>query len=1125
VKDASIKDPRLLELLEEAVDSGRSPEEVCAGRPELVPELHGLLQQCRVLEGEVAALFPSRPDGPGCGTGRLLGSAGPAIPAVPGYDVTAVLGYGGVGVVYRARHRALNREVALKMLLSGAYAGREELVRFRREAEAVAGLSHPNVVRVYDVGEHDGRPYFTMELADGGTLAQRLDGTPLPAPRAAALVATIAGAVHAAHVGGIVHRDLKPGNILLRGDDSPAVADFGLARATRAEAAVTLSGARLGTPAYMAPEQAAGRAGATGPAADVYALGAILYELLTGRPPFRGETALETARQVVAEEPVPPRRLNAGIPRDLDTICLKCLAKEPRRRYASAAALAEDLGRFGRGEPVAARPVGPVGRAAKWARRRPAVAALWLGGGLVAVGVVAAALSWAGDRAATARAVEEHLRAAGQLRRESRWTEADAAVERAASRLGSGGGTRDLRARLARARADGELVPRLDAIRTLRVTRPGGREARAAYAALFRDAGLGERGADPRTVGERIRAADVRPALVAGVYEWIRCAPPFTHDDWLFAVVREADPDPTGWRDRALDPRTWRDPAAAAALAADPPAGPRTAEQLLAVHDHLRNAGGDSAAYLLRVHRAHPADFWTNLELGRAMRLARNYADAVRYAQAAVVLRPRAAIAHGYLGAALADAGHAADAAASFREASLLDPATLHWRGELGAQLAAAGHHAEALPELEATLPRSATGVLAHARLGDTLEALGRLEDAAAHYAQAVRGYEAMAALPVFSLAPATRDAHARAQRRLRALHVRLGRPADAFERWRAEFEARATEERVSSGYAECRLFAGDEDDYRRACRSLLAQAEASGNARVWERVGRIALLREAPDADLRRATALIDRTLATQRRGDPSHAYVSAAKALAEYRHGRHEAAIALTTSDASDVIGPVPSLVAAMAHARLGRLPDARRALARAVLAYDWSPGGADAADAWAYHVLRREAESLALPDLPGFLNGRHRPGSADERVGLTGACQCRELHATHARLWEEAFAADASLATGGGRTRAASAAALAGCGVGADAAALDEAARAHWRGRAREWVTAEVDAAAKEIESSTGAAAEARGRSVLRSLSTSAELAGLRGQAGLAKVPEAERIAWAALWRRISGLLRRG
>jgi eukaryotic-like serine/threonine-protein kinase len=247
-------------------------------------------------------------------------------------------------------------------------------------------------VQVYEAGDVDGQSYFTMELVEGGSLAQQIQGVPQPVRKAAVLVATLADAVHAAHKSGIVHRDLKPGNVLLTADGTPKVTDFGLARHLQDGGELTLSGAPVGTPSYMAPEQAQGRKDAIGPATDVYALGATLYELLTGRPPFRAETATATLQQVLADEPVPPARLNSQVPRDLQTVCLKCLEKDPARRFASAAALADDLRRFERGEPIVAQPAGRLERAAKWARRRPAAAVLLAAGVLMFAGVTAAAV-------------------------------------------------------------------------------------------------------------------------------------------------------------------------------------------------------------------------------------------------------------------------------------------------------------------------------------------------------------------------------------------------------------------------------------------------------------------------------------------------------------------------------------------------------------------------------------------------------------------------------------------------------------------------------------------------------------------------------------------------------------
>jgi serine/threonine protein kinase len=312
-----------------------------------------------------------------------------------GYEILEVLGRGGMGVVYKARQVGLNRVVALKMILAGAHADAAELTRFKAEAEAAARLHHPNIVQIHDVGQRDGQPYFSLEFVDGSTLDKRLAGAPQPSRPAVRLVEILARAMHAAHQQGVVHRDLKPANILLAGTapdsvagadrdmqevwqlfGTPKISDFGLAKRLDSGAGQTRSGDVLGTPSYMAPEQAAGSVKQISPAADVYSLGAILYELLTGRPPFRAATAMETLWQVVNEEPVALSRLRPRLARDLERICLKCLEKDPRKRYASALDLADDLRRHLNGEPVHARPPGLVGRLWRWSRRNPLPASL-----------------------------------------------------------------------------------------------------------------------------------------------------------------------------------------------------------------------------------------------------------------------------------------------------------------------------------------------------------------------------------------------------------------------------------------------------------------------------------------------------------------------------------------------------------------------------------------------------------------------------------------------------------------------------------------------------------------------------------------------------------------------------
>ncbi|MBA4066600.1 MAG: hypothetical protein C0501_23425 [Isosphaera sp.] len=311
----------------------------------------------------------------------------PQFPQLPGYEVIRELGRGGMAVVYLARQTGLNRPVALKVVLAGALATPADRQRMRREAEAVARLRHPNVVQIHDIGEHAGCLYLSLEYVGGGSLDRKLAVRPLPPDEAVRLVGRLAAAVQTAHAHGIIHRDLKPANVLLDAGGVPKVTDFGLAVRQDEPDRLTAAGQVPGTPSYMAPEQALPRPEMIGPATDVYGLGCILYECLTGRPPFAAPTALATMWQVAHAEAVPVRRLQPGVPADLETICLKCLEMDPSRRYATARELAEDLARFRAREPIRARPVRPAERAWRWARRNPVVPLLALTLGLMTLSV------------------------------------------------------------------------------------------------------------------------------------------------------------------------------------------------------------------------------------------------------------------------------------------------------------------------------------------------------------------------------------------------------------------------------------------------------------------------------------------------------------------------------------------------------------------------------------------------------------------------------------------------------------------------------------------------------------------------------------------------------------------
>ncbi len=467
--DSDPQDPRLEEILHDylrAVDAGRAPDqgELLRRHPEFAAELHAFFADQERADRLAHAM---RQEQPGSPLGFLLTSAGPDPAAgapAPGariqyfgdYELLGEVARGAMGVVYKARQISLNRVVALKMILAGELASPAAVQRFRTEAENAANLDHPHIVSVYEVGEHQGRHYFSMKLIAGTSLAQQVPRL-RDDPRAAArLLAAAARAVHHAHQRGILHRDLKPGNILVDERGEPHVTDFGLAKRVEGDARLTQSGAIVGTPSYMAPEQARSEEGLT-TAVDVYGLGAVLYELLTGRPPFRAATPLDTVLQVLDREPARPRSVHPGADRDLETVCLKCLDKDPARRYGSARELAEELERWLRGEPIAARPAGPRERAWRWCRRNPVVASLlaMLFGVLLLGSVVSSLLAWRSATSAELAREKERQAIKEQLAAEKARRNAETEKRNAES------ARNDARAEKARAEAQRDRAERL----------------------------------------------------------------------------------------------------------------------------------------------------------------------------------------------------------------------------------------------------------------------------------------------------------------------------------------------------------------------------------------------------------------------------------------------------------------------------------------------------------------------------------------------------------------------------------------------------------------------------------------------------------------------------------------
>jgi serine/threonine-protein kinase len=1073
-------DPRVQQLIEEVLDSGSSAEEVCRAAPELLSQVREGCRRFRAMEAQIGLLFPES------GAGKLGEVTPPfadGLPQVPGYEVEAILGRGGMGIVFKARHVRLKRPVALKMLVAGAYAGSHERARFEREAEAVASLHHANIVQVHDVGEHQGLPYFTMEYVEGGSLAQRLLGTPQAAHPTAALLTMLAEAAHVAHQGGIVHRDLKPANILLAADGTPKIADFGLARHFDAGPVLTYSGARVGTPSYMAPEQVAGKASTIGPATDIYALGAVLYEMLTGRPPFRGETAAETERQVIAAEPVPPARLNPKVPRDLETICLKCLHKDPQRRYSSAGALADDLRQFGDGRPIQARPLSRAERLWRSIRRKPAEAvlaamalafvALALGGGLWLERQRAEQQSKkARQEGRASQAAEAALENAAALGKQGRWSEARAALEGALGLLDDSA-PNELRERLRQARADAQMVSDLDEIR-LRLS-DGGRSPETAspspekmYADAFQNYGIPLLTLEPAEAAERVRNSSIHQTLLAFLHDWLY----WVSDEnraRLRDVLDRADDD--GWRYTFREALVEQDAGKLSALAhapaasAQPPVVVSGLGGTMMAHE-LKN---EALAVLREAQERHPEDFWINYLLG--LFWYEEYApSAVGYFRAAVAIRPTSDQAYMMLGRALRDTGDAEGAIAAFRQSVALNPNYPVAR-DLAWVLARRGEPEEARAAWEQFLER------------DPLQ-----NDNWYGYAP-------------FCLFLGNEEAYRRARKAL------LERFGDITDDW-------IVAERTSLA---CLLLPDAGDEVRRAV-SLADLAVAAGERSTEPgnpylrfvqglalyRDGRpdeaLPSLREAAEKLHDRAGPRLALAMAQFRSGRAIEARKTLAAAIRSYDWGaprevRHADPATLWVShvlrrEAEALI--LPNLPAFLQGDYRPRDNDERVALLGICL----SRGRARAA-------ARLFADAFAAD-----------PGLSDS---MMTECLGRAIQRYRSTAdTPAAFNAPC-------RYLAARCAALAGCGRGKDADKLAEAERARWRKQAREWLRADLAMWATKLESDSQVARKLA-KSMLTNWQTEPDLAGVREPHALDDLSADERNDYLALWHEVRALLKR-
>jgi eukaryotic-like serine/threonine-protein kinase len=679
-----------------------------------------------------------------------------------GYELLHVLGQGGMGLVYKARQKSAGRLVALKLIRADRLTSDADVQRFRNEAEAAAQLDHPHIVPVYEVGARTGHFFFSMKLIEGGGLDEQLDRFRDDPQKAAQLVALVARAVHHAHQRGILHRDLKPSNILLDREGQPHVSDFGLAKRIEADASLTQTGAILGTPQYMAPEQTRSQKGAVTTATDVYGLGTVLYALLTGRPPFQGETVLETLEQVREREPESPRRINTKVDRDLETICLKCLQKEPARRYGSAEAVAEDLERWLRGEPVVARPPGWTERLGRWMRRHKA--AVWTASlltlVLMIVGVVNV-LWWVQQHTEAVKkqaAAETEARAALEeairLQEGGHWVDALSAARRAEGLLAGSSVSQELQQHVRERRADLEMAKRLLDI-PIQIHASGRSynpaELALTYTKAFREFGIVVAALGHGEAVERILASTIRVQLVAALEDWALALLKFDRDPRkdrelsdeekktptkLLAIARAVDPDPL--RNRLRDALERADLAALKELAAAEEAAQLGPTSLYHLGQALWSAGArqEEVALIQRAQQRYPDDFFLNEELAHCYLNMKppKLAEAVRFYTVAVALHPENPGARLNLGLALTRQRDLDGAIEAFQAAVRLSPAYTYAYNNLGMALRRKG-------DLDAAIRAYREGVrlrpevsVTHLNLGSALEAREELGEAAKEY-------------------------------------------------------------------------------------------------------------------------------------------------------------------------------------------------------------------------------------------------------------------------------------------------------------------------------------------------------------------------------------------------------